>query len=310
MVKSIIKLTIPDSVLVQETIIKFGYDPSKFVRSDHEKKVVCICKICNEVSVRSFVSVLRRIKKDTKCRSYSNVDKGNNAAKTNSVKMKEGLASGKYKKTMLNKSHSQETKDKISNFFLGKTFVDRFGEDEAAKLKKESSERFVGDGNPFFNKKHSDNTKSLMKADTEKNRNKKKALSELRKGKSLEEQYGEERAHSIKEKLISSTHQKAIFNGYVREKYKGYFFRSSWESKVAKYFDDNNIEWIYESMGFKLKKTTYFPDFYLCDEDKWIEVKGYWYEGRKDKFEQFKQMYPDIKIEVWDKEKLKSLKII
>lgn len=85
--------------------------------------------------------------------------------------------------------------------------------------------------------------------------------------------------------------------------YKGYRMRSSWEFEYAKLLDRNNITWEYESKKFKLSDgRIYHPDFYLIDEDKYIEIKGFWTSKAKEKFKKFKNEYPNINIEVIEKE--------
>lgn len=69
-------------------------------------------------------------------------------------------------------------------------------------------------------------------------------------------------------------------NGRVKKvKYQDKWFDSKWEVIVAKYLDDLNIKWDREVTGIEYeyegKKHLYFPDFYLPEYDKYIEVKGY-----------------------------------
>lgn len=69
-------------------------------------------------------------------------------------------------------------------------------------------------------------------------------------------------------------------NGRVKKvKYQDRWFDSKWEVIVAKYLDDLNIKWDREVTGIEYeyegKKHLYFPDFYLPEYDKYIEVKGY-----------------------------------
>jgi transposase-like protein len=87
-------------------------------------------------------------------------------------------------------------------------------------------------------------------------------------------------------------------------KYKNTWFRSSYEIAYAKYLDCNKIKWLYESKAFDLGETTYRPDFYLIQSNTYIEVKGYWTKDALYKFNLFKQLYPKIKIIVFDKTKL------
>ena len=86
-----------------------------------------------------------------------------------------------------------------------------------------------------------------------------------------------------------------------REYYKNICFRSTWEVQTAKWLDQHNIEWLYESKVFSLKiNNSYTPDFYLPKLDKYIEVKGYWREDAKNKFNEFKTIYSNKSIYVMD----------
>ena len=62
-------------------------------------------------------------------------------------------------------------------------------------------------------------------------------------------------------------------------KYKNTKVKGNWELLVAIWLDNNNIKWtnIIDGIPYEWKgKThTYFPDFYLINLDKYIEVKGY-----------------------------------
>ena len=61
--------------------------------------------------------------------------------------------------------------------------------------------------------------------------------------------------------------------------YNGLLLDSTWEVIVAQFLDSNNIEWIRPKLGFeytyKNKSHIYYPDFYLPQYDRYIEVKGY-----------------------------------
>jgi ribosomal protein L40E len=92
--------------------------------------------------------------------------------------------------------------------------------------------------------------------------------------------------------------------------YKKYFMHSSWEVAYAKYLDKNNIKWQYESKTFDLGDTTYTPDFYLPETDKYIEIKGYWGRKSLNKLIATKLLYPDTKIEILEKNNLKELEVL
>jgi len=93
-------------------------------------------------------------------------------------------------------------------------------------------------------------------------------------------------------------------------KYKGTWMRSSYEVAYAKYLDKNNIKWQYESKTFDLGNTTYTPDFYLPESDTYIEIKGYWRDDAKKKFNLFKKLYKNINLLILTEIHLKSLRLI
>ncbi len=93
-------------------------------------------------------------------------------------------------------------------------------------------------------------------------------------------------------------------------KYNNIWMRSSYEIAYAKYLDKKRIKWLYEPKRFDLGSNTYLPDFYLPNENKYIEIKGWWRPEGKIKFKLFKKLYPNIKIEIFDKNKLTRLRIL
>lgn len=61
----------------------------------------------------------------------------------------------------------------------------------------------------------------------------------------------------------------------IETKYKGYRFRSRLEARTAILLDELKIPYIYEPEGFAFDDgTTYLPDFYLPDQDAFLECKG------------------------------------
>lgn len=60
----------------------------------------------------------------------------------------------------------------------------------------------------------------------------------------------------------------------IQTSYKGYRFRSRTEARWAVFFDAFEIKWQYELEGFHLTTGMYLPDFFLPEEDTWIEIKG------------------------------------
>jgi hypothetical protein len=104
-------------------------------------------------------------------------------------------------------------------------------------------------------------------------------------------------------------------NYYVTPNQGSVFMRSSWELFYAKYLDDNKINYLYEPHSFKMiinnKNTTYRPDFYLMNENKFVEIKGYFRdEISKQKTDKFKELYSKYyNYEILFKEELKNLGI-
>lgn len=72
-------------------------------------------------------------------------------------------------------------------------------------------------------------------------------------------------------------------------------FKSNWEIITAKYLDKANIKWRYEPTGFLLSDGKYYyPDFYLPEYDKWVEVKGYMYDRGREKIKKFTEEHKDL----------------
>lgn len=160
------------------------------------------------------------------------------------------------------------------------------------------------------------------------------------KGKTYEEIYGPEMAEKLKQNLslklknelqnkprqhsdevkkkISDAmkgNRNANHRGDRQSYYLGIRMDSSWETRTAEYFDKNKINWKYSVKGYRLSDGKYYyPDFFIYDETnkliKLIEVKGYFREENRKKFEKFKTEYPEIIIELWDSKVLKEKKIL
>jgi len=92
--------------------------------------------------------------------------------------------------------------------------------------------------------------------------------------------------------------------------YKGIWMRSSYEIAYAKYLDNHNIIWTYESKVFDLGNGTYRPDFYLPKINTYIEIKGYWRKEAKKKFNLFRKLYPRVKTNILNKKDLKSIGVL
>lgn len=122
--------------------------------------------------------------------------------------------------------------------------------------------------------------------------------------------YGLKRCKSCSHKgKLSTRFGKPPFHG-KGSYYNSIWMRSSYEIILAKWLNKNKIEWLYESKTFDLGNTTYTPDFYLPEFNLYIEVKGWWRDKAKKKFEEFKQKYCGIRIKIIDKQELQTIGIL
>lgn len=60
----------------------------------------------------------------------------------------------------------------------------------------------------------------------------------------------------------------------IETRYKGYKFRSRIEARWAVFFDEIGIKYSYEKEGYALDGIPYLPDFYLPQQDCFVEIKG------------------------------------
>lgn len=58
--------------------------------------------------------------------------------------------------------------------------------------------------------------------------------------------------------------------------YRGYRFRSRLEARWGVFFDKLGISWEYEKEGYSLNGVWYLPDFWLPDQQCFVEIKGEW----------------------------------
>ena len=88
---------------------------------------------------------------------------------------------------------------------------------------------------------------------------------------------------------------------WYRTKYKGikgsFWMRSGWEVAFALWLDHYRISWEYESKRFALGKGKHYtPDFYLPNQDEYVELKGWMTKKDEKKIKLFRTLYPDIKL--------------
>lgn len=89
---------------------------------------------------------------------------------------------------------------------------------------------------------------------------------------------------------------------------------ASYEKRVIENLNKNHIDFKWHPEIFKMppdengKIKTYRPDLYLILDNKWIEIKGYFWDDAKEKWDWFHKEYPNS--ELWNEDKLKEMNIL
>lgn len=150
------------------------------------------------------------------------------------------------------------------------------------------------------------------------------------KNKNYVEIFGEEKASEIKQKLSNSHKNRVyckhsietknkistkmlnnknwLFSGLGKKGYfEGDYFGSSWELAYMVYCKENSIKiernWnSFKYLNSKGEEKNYIPDFYLLEEKKFIEIKGYVTEDSL-----LKEKYFKYNIETIDENKIKPI---
>lgn len=261
-------------ILKEETFNKFGYN-TETLKPSSCKLVVWKCAECGNITDKKY----RDAKRINLCLNCSNRINANTNLEIRSKKAKEWYKTNEH--PLKGKPRPIYVKEAIGRSSLGR------------KMKEETKQYlsilFTGDGNPFYGKKHSPENLSKMS---------KIQLKIAKRGKDCNF-YGR------------------IYHGkgswYINND-KKVWMRSSWEVKYAKYLDKNNIKWEFEPRIFDLlvnqKECSYRHDFYLPESNCYIEIKGWWRDDAKEKYEHFILQYPDINIKLYMEEELKNLGVL
>jgi hypothetical protein len=270
------------NINIEKTEKEFNYKISE-LKPNSEKLVYRICDICGKEELRKFrcINIMNQIK----CYPCSNKI---NIATINTPEMKK-YRSESIKKTFKDNGHprqgvkhTEESKEKMRSSRLGKKII--LSPEATKKLK----ERMSGVNNPFYGKQHTDENKKKMSES---------ALKRVKRGKDSP-LYGN--------KYYS---QHVSYNDSIKMK-------SMWEIRFANYLDSIGTAWTYESATFpviyeyegKIKEGTYTPDFITSDII--YEVKGYWRDDAFVKTQAFIDQYPELNLEIIDKESMGKLGIL
>lgn len=92
----------------------------------------------------------------------------------------------------------------------------------------------------------------------------------------------------------------------------GSFFRSAWEANVARWLTFHGRKWLYEPKTFWFETVrrgarSYTPDFFLPDENRYIEVKGWMDAKSRTKLKRMAKYFPDVQIEVIDAKRYREI---
>jgi|GWRWMinimDraft_13_1066021.scaffolds.fasta_scaffold01118_8 hypothetical protein len=108
-------------------------------------------------------------------------------------------------------------------------------------------------------------------------------------------------------KLAKASNDSAILFHWQTN--KEIIVRASYEYSVALYLNQHQIPYDWQ-IPFKLSNnTTYLCDLYLPNDNKYVEIKGWWRDDAKIKFDLVQTDHPELTFEVWNKEKLNKLGI-
>lgn len=122
--------------------------------------------------------------------------------------------------------------------------------------------------------------------------------------------YGVEYISQVKEIALRAA--RSLNNSMVREHWKDkaeLICVGSYELKVVDYLNKHKINFMWQPRIFVLPNNkTYRPDLYLENENKWVEIKGYFRKDAIEKWQEFQIIQPNS--ELWDQKKLKEMGIL
>lgn len=76
-----------------------------------------------------------------------------------------------------------------------------------------------------------------------------------------------------------------------------YFF-SRWEANYARVLNFLGKKWIFQPKIFRLTNQNYTPDFYLPEDDTYIEIKNFLSDYSAKRDSEFRKLYPGLKLKL------------
>jgi hypothetical protein len=267
-----------ESILVDETIAKFGYDP-RLLKAASQKLVVKRFGCCGLVADRGY----RAASQQHSCQRCANKRRSIETASIRSERIKTWLKTHTHSR--LGIKHTAESKAKMSASQRGRvippeTRIKWMGKKLSPESRAKLSQALMGKPCP------------------------QKALD-----------YWKDPAHlgvNHHRYGVRPPHAHKVW--YTCQNGMRICFRSTWEARVARHFDEQGTTWEYETKMFPVsyewngsrKESTYRSDFWLPSLGCYVEVKGLWREEYATKFRAFREQYPEVVVEVWDRAVLRS----
>lgn len=122
-------------------------------------------------------------------------------------------------------------------------------------------------------------------------------LSKAGKGRTLTPEQIERRKIAMRKAVLENPNSYTANNVSGRTPiimYNGFKLKGTWELETAKWLDRQNIKWtnILKGFDYEWQGSThiYYPDFYLTEYDRYIEVKGYERERDRAKWKVVKDL--------------------
>jgi len=219
---------------------------------------------------------------------------------------------------------SKSKKGKPNLKLKGKTYVEKFGKERANEIKARISANTSVGMRDFiartkgktYAERFGEEKANLMRHNLSVSH---KGKVSHRKGISNIDEYGLERALSLKRQrsLKIKSGEIKIGGGWGKMGHRadiGHFVRSTWEANIARILIFLGKKYEYESKNcrFITDYGVLILDFYLPEEDIYLDPKSYLLEEKRLKLENFIELYPEIakKVFVIDKEPYELLKIM
>lgn len=142
-----------------------------------------------------------------------------------------------------------------------------------------------GEKNPMYGKKGKGSNQFIQASKEGKeirvSEETRKKISKVHKGRKLTEEH-KKKISNIMQRVVREkpeSYSASNINGRTKKVfYKNVCLDSQWEYEFAVWCDNNNIQWEKNQKSFEYEwngKRLYYPDFFLKDLNRYVEVKGY-----------------------------------